>query len=41
MHSLKDAKKTASYVVKNKVGVMNNKNILLTKKQLKKLEINN
>ena len=39
MHSLSDAKKTAQYVVDNGVGIMNNKDILLTKKQLKKLGI--
>jgi len=38
MHSLKSAKKTARFVLKNGVGVMNNKDLLLTKKQLKKLE---
>jgi S-ribosylhomocysteine lyase len=39
MHSLKDAKKTASYVVKNGVGIMNNKDLLLSKKLCKKLGI--
>jgi len=38
MHSLKSAKKTAKFVLKNGVGVMQNKDLLLTKKQLKKLE---
>lgn len=38
MHSLKSAKKTAAYVVKKGVGVMKNKDLLLTKKQLKELE---
>jgi len=38
MHSLKSAQKTATYVVKKGVGVMNNKDLLLTKKQLKELE---
>ena len=38
MHSLKSAQKTAKYVVKNGVGVMNNKDLLLTKKQLKELD---
>lgn len=38
MHSLKSAQKTAKYVVKKGVGVMNNKDLLLTKKQLKELE---
>ncbi len=37
MHSLKSAQKTAKFVVKNGVGVMENKDIELTKKQLKKL----
>jgi S-ribosylhomocysteine lyase len=39
MHSLKDAKKTAAYVVKAGVGTMDNKKLLLTKKQLKELGI--
>ncbi|PIF04478.1 MAG: S-ribosylhomocysteine lyase [Arcobacter sp.] len=38
MHSLKSAKKTAKFVLKHGVGVMKNKDLLLTKKQLKKLE---
>ena len=38
MHSLKSAQKTAKYVVKKGVGVMNNKDLLLTKKQLKELD---
>ena len=38
MHSLKSAKKTALFVVKNGVGIMNNKKLLLTKKQLKEIE---
>jgi S-ribosylhomocysteine lyase len=38
MHSLKSAQKTAKFVVKKGVGVMNNKDLLLTKKQLKELE---
>lgn len=38
MHSLKSAQKTAKYVVKKGVGVMNNKDLLLTKKQLKECE---
>ena len=37
MHSLKSAQKTAAYVVKKGVGIMNNKDISLSKKQLKKL----
>ena len=37
MHSLKSAQKTAKFVVKNGVGVMDNKDIELTKKQLKQL----
>ena len=39
MHSLKDAKKTAAYVVKAGVKTMDNKKLLLTKKQLKELGI--
>ncbi len=38
MHSLKSAKETAKFVIKHGVGVMNNDELLLTKKQLKKLE---
>ena len=38
MHSLKSAKDTAKFVIKKGVGVMKNKKLLLTKKQLKKLE---
>jgi len=38
MHSLKSAKDTAKFVIKNGVGVMDNKDLLLTKKQLKELE---
>ena len=38
MHSLKSAKDTAKFVIKNGVGTMNNKDLLLTKKQLKALE---
>jgi S-ribosylhomocysteine lyase len=32
MHSLKDAKKTAKYVVNSGVGIMNNEELLLSKK---------
>lgn len=39
MHSLKSAKKTARFVIKNGVGVMNNKDVLLTKKQLKAIAV--
>ncbi len=39
MHSLKSAQKTAAFVVKKGVGVMDNKKLLLTKKQMKKLGI--
>ncbi len=39
MHSLKDAKKIAKYVVRNGVGVMNNKELFLSKKIMKKLGI--
>tara|TARA_B110000046_G_C12998486_1_gene401116 strand:+ start:1101 stop:1616 length:516 start_codon:yes stop_codon:yes gene_type:complete len=38
MHSLKSAKNTARFVIKKGVGVMNNKELLLTKEQLKELE---
>lgn len=37
MHSLKDAQKIAKYILKNGVGVMDNKKIKLTEKDLKKL----
>jgi S-ribosylhomocysteine lyase len=39
MHSLKQAKKTAKYVVKNGVKIMNNKELFLSKKRMKKLGI--
>ncbi len=38
MHSLKSAQKTAAYVVRKGVGVMDNEKLLLTKKQLKEIE---
>ncbi|MGB3751428.1 MAG: S-ribosylhomocysteine lyase [Arcobacteraceae bacterium] len=38
MHSLKSAKKTAKFVIKHGVGIMKNKKLLLTKKQLKEIE---
>lgn len=38
MHSLKSAKKTAKFVIKNGVGIMDNKKLLLTDKQLKEIE---
>ncbi len=38
MHSLKDAKKVAKYVLKNGVGVMSNKKLLLDNKDLKKID---
>jgi len=38
MHSLKSAKKTAKFVLKHGVGVMDNKKLLLTKKQLKEID---
>jgi len=41
MHSLKEAKKTAKYVVKNGVAIMDNQKLLLSKKLLKKLEATN
>jgi len=37
MHSLKDAKATAQFVVDNGVGIMNNEDLLLSKKLCKKL----
>ena len=37
MHSLKDAKATAQYVVDNGVGIMDNEKLLLSKKLCKKL----
>ncbi len=39
MHSLKSAKKTAKFVVKNGVGTMDNNKLFLTKKKMKKLGI--
>ena len=39
MHSLKSAKKTAQYVVKKGVGIMNNKKLYLSKKKMKALGI--
>ncbi len=39
MHSLKSAQKTAAFVVKKGVGVMDNKKLELTDKQMKKLGI--
>ncbi len=39
MHSLKQAKKTAQYVVKKGVGIMDNKKLFLTKKKMKALDI--
>lgn len=39
MHSLKSAKKTAAYVVKKGVGVMDNKELYLSEKRMKKLGI--
>jgi len=38
MHSLKSAKNTARFVIKKGVGIMSNKKLLLTKKQLKEIE---
>jgi len=38
MHSLKSAKDTARFVIKKGVGIMNNKELLLTKKQLKEID---
>ena len=35
---IKSAKNTARFVIKKGVGVMNNKELLLTKEQLKELE---
>jgi len=39
MHSLKSAKKTAKYVVKSGVSIMDNKKLFLSKKDMKKLGI--
>jgi S-ribosylhomocysteine lyase len=39
MHSLKSAQKTAKYVVKNGVGVMDNKELFLSEKKMEKLGI--
>ena len=38
MHSLKSANDTARFVIKKGVGIMNNKELLLTKKQLKEID---
>lgn len=40
MHSLKSAQKTAMHVINKGVGIMDNKTIALSKKQLKKLATN-
>ena len=37
MHSLKNAKKISKYVLKNKIGIMSNDKLSLSKKLLKKL----
>ena len=39
MHSLKNAKKIAKYIIKNGVGVMDNKKLFLSAKKMKKLGI--
>jgi S-ribosylhomocysteine lyase len=39
MHSLKSAQKTAKFVVKNGVGIMDNKKLFLSEKKMKKLGI--
>jgi len=39
MHSLKNAKKIAKHVIKNGVGVMDNKELYLSEKKMKKLGI--
>ncbi len=39
MHSLKQAKKTAKYVVKQGVGIMDNKELFLSEKRMKQLGI--
>ena len=39
MHSLKDAKKIAKYILKKGVGVMDNKKLFLSKKRMKQLGI--
>lgn len=39
MHSLKSAQKTAAYVVKKGVGIMDNKKLFLSEKKMKKMGI--
>ena len=39
MHSLKNAKKIAKHIIKNGVGVMDNKELFLSEKKMKKLGI--
>ena len=39
MHSLKQAKKTAQFVVNKGVSIMNNKKLFLSKKKMKELGI--
>ena len=39
MHSLKNAKKIAQYILDNGVGVMDNKKLFLSEKKMKKLGI--
>ncbi len=39
MHSLKDAKQIAKYIIKKGVGVMDNKKLFLSEKKMKKLGI--
>ncbi|MEA1914068.1 MAG: S-ribosylhomocysteine lyase [Campylobacterota bacterium] len=39
MHSLKDAKEIAQYMVDNKIGIMDNKKLFLSEKKMKKLGI--
>jgi S-ribosylhomocysteine lyase len=39
MHSLKEAKQIAKYILSNKIGVMDNKKLFLSEKKMKKLGI--
>jgi S-ribosylhomocysteine lyase len=39
MHSLKSAKKTAAFIIKNGMGIMNNKKLFLSDKKMKRLGI--
>jgi S-ribosylhomocysteine lyase len=39
MHSLKEAKQIAKYILSNKIGIMDNKKLFLSEKKMKKLGI--